>query len=166
MVRLLGLSDDLELAEAAEPILNPQPYDHPILGRFCANPVMRDLFEKDVEWNGLPAVLSLTRSSETSLDILAVAAVKLLQDQHVWQRRLQMAVIESYYEVWTDNWQDDDDPPKSPDEWISKMRVQTISIESEDKFSFWLEDGDLFHGHSLAAWGTFDAGFSDVELVG
>ncbi len=165
IVEYFGVVSDPALEAAADPILYPPDFIDPDLGQFKANDMLTDLFEKQHPWLGHDIGLSLSAMKREDLSVGAQIARQLLADPVGWQAKAEMTIQRDLYALWTDVWQQDR-PDLSPIAFAKAMQLQSISIESDGSFTFWLDDGDLFWGHSVLVAGDLKNGFSDAEIAG
>jgi hypothetical protein len=164
--KYLGPSTDAELSAKAEPILRPPPYHHPKLGRFVPDTRLPDMFEGQALWQGRQTKVVLMAGGSTTLDDRAETFLRLTSAQDQWAARSEDRIFEELYDVWNDNWRNDNQPKLVRKDWLARLRLQSIVVNEDGSFEFHYEDGDLFWGHAIMASGTFEDGVTHAEMWG
>jgi hypothetical protein len=108
--------------------------------------------------------LSCTRPDDTTA-VLA-AATRLFTEQEQWHRRIQAYTVEQLLPLKNDSWLDADEAEMSADEFLSKMRLESISVDESGDFTFWHDDGNLFWGHAIQISGDFTEGLTQADNAG
>jgi hypothetical protein len=65
-----------------------------------------------------------------------------------------------------ESWLGDDEEELSRVVFISRVTLQEITVDENGDFDFWLDDGDLFWGHTILVNGNIDRGLSDAGIHG
>lgn len=67
-----------------------------------------------------------------------------------------------------DDWTADDDEIHeiTKDEFAKRLEITTLSIESDNSFSIYFDDDDMFFGHCIIVEGTLTDGVQDAYLAG
>lgn len=154
----LGQSSDDELAALAEPILRPPPFVHPQLGQFKSMPELPSIFEGFAQWRGQKVQLALDADGGGTLDDRATTFLTLCDHADRWQAMVEDAIYEHLFEVWDDNWRDEAEPSLPRAAWLAKMRLVDVTVSENDEVTFEFDDGDLFWGHRISAFGSLEGG--------
>ncbi len=51
-------------------------------------------------------------------------------------------------------------------EFLSKMRLESISVDEYGDLTFWHNDGDLFWGHAIQISGNLSEGLKGADIPG
>lgn len=162
----LPTSEDEELRAIAAPLLNPPPFDDPVLGRFVPHARMPALYEQVADWLGQP--INLTLSTETLADLpdCAATAAVIINDAAHWQAAAEAMIVEKLYELWRDEWREEEDPVLDHADFLARLTRPALTTYSGGVFEFTWEDDDLFFGHCVMATGSLEEGFDDAGIAG
>jgi hypothetical protein len=139
-------------------------YTHDSLGKFLPISGLPDMVEGQGNWGERAVVLVLSREGGT-LDQAADWAMTFLGDRTKWVGELNEECYSAYYEIWRDNWADEGESLCKQD-WLSRLKVTRLEFSPERFFTVMHDDGDLFGGHSVVAWGSESEGVKSVSLFG
>lgn len=162
----LGQTGDAELAAIAEPMLRPAPFVHPRLGRFTPWERIPTIFEGKSSWRGQPVKLILESEGEGTLDDRAANMLTLLAESERWHAAVEARIIAELYDTWVENWRKEGEPLLSRPEWLSRMRLESITLSEQGGITFDFDDGDLFWGHTIQASGSQSEGITDASIYG
>jgi hypothetical protein len=68
--------------------------------------------------------------------------------------------------ILNENWLGEGEEELSAEQFKSKIKLESISIESDGNFEFWYEDDGLFGGHAIKVGGDFSDGPKDAGIEG
>lgn len=166
MRTLVGPAEDAEIAATAAPILDPPPYHHAMLGEFRPDKRFPAALEGHTTWLGRRVELVLNSEGAEAPEQLADTALTLLADQSGWQKRVEQAVYDELYPVWSDyDWRAEGDDP-TREQWLARLTLTAISIDEGGGFTFDFDDGKLFWGHYVFASGSLAEGVTDAQMAG
>jgi len=77
-----------------------------------------------------------------------------------------MTLVRELLNLKNSTWPDDDGRPITAEEFKARMRLDSITIESDASTTFWHDDGDLFYGHSIQVSIDADDHCSGVDIPG
>ena len=117
-------------------------------------------------WNGRTIDISLSCADPRDAEAVLEAASRLFKDQAGWQQRVQDYAVANLLELKNDSWLDDNETELSREEFLSKMTLESITIEEAGSFTFWHDDGDLFFGHSIEIDGDLENGLTNADIPG
>lgn len=159
-------AEDEELRAIAAPLLNPPPFDDPVLGRFVPHARMPALYEQVADWLGQP--LNLTLSTQTPADLpgCAATAVALINDAARWQAAAEAMIVESLYDLWLEEWREEEDPVLDQADFLARLTRPALTVYADGSFEFEWEDDGLFLGHCVMATGSLEEGFDDAGIAG
>lgn len=159
-------AEDEELRAIAAPLLNPPPYDDPVLGRFVPHARMPALYEQVAEWLGQPLNLTLSTQTPADLPDCAATAVALISDTARWQAAAEAMIVESLYDLWLEEWREEEDPVLDHADFLARLTRPALTVYADGSFEFEWEDDSLFLGHCVMATGTLEEGFDDAGIAG
>ncbi|MBW4438951.1 MAG: DUF2262 domain-containing protein [Pleurocapsa minor GSE-CHR-MK-17-07R] len=157
---------DDELQQVAADMLKPRTYEHPQLGVFTFN---RDSYcwENSLDWAGSAVTFSLNGDETPVPDTeLLQTAMTLFDQQAVWSQRVSEYAVQELLQLKNNVWLDEDEAPLTPQDFVARMKLVTISIDGGDSLGFWHDDGDLFWGHTILISGSLHDGPTDAEIAG
>lgn len=158
IVRYLGPRRDRGLTAAQVSWGKTRTLEDPRFGSFSY--VERiDTFEGKASWLGQSVILSLdAHNGEPPLG----RARALFDHAADWDARLRQAMIDYLLDLKNDNWLGDHEAEFTPDKFLARVTLETISVGAERFYEFYYNDGDLFSGHSIVV--TID-GDADHEVT-
>lgn len=158
-------SPDAELLAFAEELQKPVIVSTGRFGEVTLNHHVH-CFEGNVDWNGQPIEISFVVDDRSQLPEALKAAEALWDAQADWKRRVDEFAVHKLLPLKNDSWLEDDEPPLTPDQFKSRMKLQSISVHLDGSFEFWHHDGGLFWGHSIQIVGTLKNGLTEAGIPG
>jgi hypothetical protein len=152
---------DIELAEIANELQKPVVVHTDRFGPLALDRSI-NWFTGTANWNG--QVISLRIVPNENLDLteqLTIAEV-LFSDSVGWGEKVQQFALQEQLALAND-WQDEE---ITPEEFLQRMTLETIVINSNGHFEFWHDDGDLFWGHSIQISGSITTGLTTADIPG
>ncbi|OWA34034.1 hypothetical protein B9G55_17020 [Saccharibacillus sp. O16] len=73
---------------------------------------------------------------------------------------------EELLELKNDVWLDEEEEELSEEEFMSRMELESVTLEVEGRAAFWYADGDLFGGHTICVERNADRQFVSADLMG
>ncbi len=147
--------EDPALLAAADPILNPPPIVDPQFGTFTSDPSFPQWFKQKRDWLGreVNVTLELDYAGPPGPDApqQALATLHGVWDRREeWDTRIREAIAEEYYEVWLDNWRDENAPLIDRDTFKARFVLDDLSFAPDGSFNIMFGDDDLFWGHGMS----------------
>ncbi|WP_322905232.1 DUF2262 domain-containing protein [Paenibacillus campi] len=135
---------------------------HERLGTFMLDRRFNTL-RGQIEWLGETVGVSIDydENMQTQFDHL----IRLLDDAVKWDKRIRTFAAEELTELKNDSWLEEDEQEWSKANVSKQLSLQQISF-SEQEFTFWFDDGDLFWGHAVCVNNTVEDGPYDVSIMG
>lgn len=166
LISILDTPDDDELQTVLEKFKEPVEIIHPVFGTLVLDR-SADWFEGTLNWMGEPIRISVSLdegsgSVESSIKTLEA----LYANASDWSKRITDYAVSELLELKNDNWLMDDQEELTASDFISAMKLESITIYANDEFSFWHDDGDLFYGHSILISGSLSEGPNDADIPG
>ncbi len=140
--------------------------EHPVLGMMRYDPRFSD-------WNGIllddgkTAILSVSALDEASarqlLDQIA-AQLPLIPDRI---RAAKHYAASQLLTLKNESWPDiDDDTPLSPQQFVDRLTLDSLSFQDDFSQTLTFADGDLFYGHVVQVSLETDGQFSRAVIAG
>jgi len=167
VVEFLGHDDDPELARMAVDRKIPVVHEDPYFGELVLERAY-DWFKGDVKWRRSTVDL-MAVTDESGSPAAAFATARSLWDQpEAWTRRVEEFAVQELLPVKNENWLDEDEgeAPLTPQQFLRRMKLESIIANPDGSFEFWFDDGDLFLGHSIQVRGTLSEGPTDADIPG
>jgi hypothetical protein len=170
LVRVLGPSTDPEMLALEESLLHPIESHIFEFGTFKRQPEFGGV-EATIDWLGSPVVVSL----DADLDIDVAGNADTYRQLHAakqhWLDLAHEAIIRSLYKSaqdWHENaqFEIDENAKLTESDFLSRIRLESVSVSQNGQFGFGFEDGDVFAGHWIFLRGTLSGGFEEGELHG
>ncbi|WP_083651893.1 DUF2262 domain-containing protein [Photobacterium proteolyticum] len=163
--KIVGKSDDRELLALAAELQKPVTFEDELLGKFTLDRKV-DWFESETKWGRDKICLSLSTDDCTDEKASLEMAKKLWQDQESWSQKVVEFAVEELLELKNDSWLEEDEPEVTKDQFIEKMKLESITVYPDGEFEFWHHDGDLFWGHSIQISGSLSEGLTNADIPG
>ena len=118
------------------------------------------------QWRGQAVEVTFHATSAETLEPLLSTARALWGEQAQWESRVDTALCNELLESANDYAHDMDDPALSAEQFLARLRLESISFDGRGYFTFWFDDGDVFGGHVVEAWGSLASGIEHCVYEG
>lgn len=156
---------DAELNAISQELQKPVTYTDPEFGTLTLNRALH-CYDGEVVWEGRPARLSLFADDSGNIAGALLAARVLWENQTSWGMKVRNFAVGKLLPLKNESWLDDGEPELRPEDFLSRMRLESISIRPDGSFEFWHSDGDLFWGHSIQISGNLAEGPKHADIPG
>ena len=157
--------DDGDLERFAADLAIPVTVESKNLGCFTLDR-RAGWFEGDVRWGLRKVRLSLSPTDVSKPSNVIASAEKLWAQRKTLTRQACQVAAATLLEVKNGGWLDDGEQPMSEDQFMRKMKLESITIKEDGCFDFWFVDGNIFLGHSIEVRGDHKQGFFDASFHG
>jgi hypothetical protein len=161
----IGRDDDPELQQQLEELQKPKTFEAAPFGTFELDRRL-GWFAADVEWVGGEIELNLKTEDPVESESCLKIAQELWSQAVNWNSRINDYAVQELLSLKNDAWLGEEETEFSPQQFISKLTLQSISIDPGGEFEFWYDDGDLFWGHSILVSGDIERGPTDAGIHG
>ena len=93
-------------------------------------------------------------------------AKKLCKNLYSWIEKAKEYAVDELLDLKNDSWLEEEEEELTPEEFKSRMFLETISFYDDGDFDFWHNDGGLFRGHSIQLSGNLKRGFESADIPG
>ena len=93
-------------------------------------------------------------------------AISILQNHKDWDDYVKEKICEELLEVKNESWLDEDERPLTTKEFISKIYVESITINNTDEFQMCFNDGDIFWGHAITVESDLKRNIENIGIEG
>lgn len=114
-------------------------------------------------WLGETVRVSIEQSEEMQIQLNHLT--RLLDDAAKWDERIRNFAAEELTELKNDSWLEEDEEEWSEANFAKQLSLQEITF-TEEEFTFWFDDGDLFWGHTVYVSNTIEDGPYDASMGG
>jgi len=125
-----------------------------------------DWFEGRVNWNGQSVRVTFPTDEDQDISDALKVAEKLWDEQSSWKQQVDDYAVDELLSLKNQDWLDEDESPVTPEQFKSRMTLQSISIDRDGTIEFWHDDGDLFWGHSIMISGSLAEGLTQADIPG
>lgn len=165
LVDFLGEDSDAELQAQAQKLQEPVTFEDRQFGTFTLDRRV-DWYEAETHWMSKPVRLSFNADEPDKMGKSLATARQLWADESAWQQKIDRCALEHLLDLKNDNWLGEEETEVSPEEFAERMRIESISVQSDGSFEFWYDDGDLFWGHTIMVSGSLESGCTDAGIHG
>ncbi len=167
----LPRAEDAALLAAADAILNPPPIVDPQFGTFTSDTTFPQWFKQKREWQGreVSVTLMLDYAGPPGPDAPQQALANMRgvwEKREEWDARMREAIAEGYYQIWLDNWRDENEPVIDREAFKARFVLDDLSFAPDGSFSIMFSDGDLFWGHGMSVSYDPQTGALHAEMFG
>ena len=161
-------TDDIELFQIAARLTVPLKAATERFGMFTLNRNVSWYKSNDLcSWNGQPASLTLDCDDKDQLSGLSLgAAIRLWDDEVKWDAAVRASMVAELLTVKNESWLEEGQAELSEADFLSAVRLTSVSVDAYGGFDFWYDDGDLFYGHSINVTGSLSQGITEVAFHG
>ncbi len=161
----VGRADDPELQARLDELQKPKTFEDDRFGTFTFDRRVR-WYSARVDWAGEAIDLTLNAEEPCEIKSCLKIAQDLWSQEASWKTRIDDYAVQELLPLKNDAWLGDEETEFSPEEFKSKMTLQSISIYPDGNFDFWHDDGDLFWGHSIQVSGSLADGPTACDIPG
>lgn len=156
---------DEDLSRIVAKLKEPVTYVDPVLGAFDLDKRV-GWFQGRTNWEG--ATVDLFLEAEDPGEVAKAAKVMvILRDRSAeWSRRIVQFAVDELLPLKNESWLDEGEVEFGQKEFMQRMKLELISVDSHDSFSFSFNDGDLFLGHVIVVSGTLANGPESAGIHG
>lgn len=170
-IELLRIIDpvlnDPDLKKAVEDLQKPITYEDAQFGVFTLDRLV-NWYEAQTTWMGAATRLSLdseNRSGKFPQETVEQARI-LWKDAKRWNGEIQSYMLKELLDLKNDNWFEEGEKKLTPDDFLRRISLASVTVYSDGSFEFWYGDGDLFWGHSIMVSGSIEGGLDDAGIHG
>jgi hypothetical protein len=166
LVELIGKDDtDAELNQFALNLQQPVTFQDARFGTFTLDRRL-NWYGAKPSWGSNSIRLSYTTDDCEKIKGLLTETYLLWDSQESWSERIANYAVAKLLPLKNKAWLADDESELSADQFKSKMKLESISIQPNGKIEFWYEDGGLFWGHAIRVSGNLADGPDDAGIEG
>lgn len=166
LVEIVGPDNsDPELTRASQKLQEPVTFEDNQFGLFCLDRAITT-FEAATTWASMSMTLSLRVEKDLDAGAALETARALWSAQADWDQRIVERAVHNLLEIKNDCWLDEGEDEISREQFVARMRLETVSVAAGGRFDFWFADGDLFWGHSIRVSGNLAEGPARAEIFG
>lgn len=163
LVEIVGPTDDFELQQLSVKLQEPITFHDERFGVLTLDKRLNQ-YNADVTWNKCKITLSLETQNKNDYSSALACAKRLFDDEASWASRINNYAVEKLLgQTWLEV---EDELKLTRDEFLSLMKLSSISISPDGQFDFWHDDGDLFFGHTIQVSGNLDIGPIGIHTPG
>ena len=139
------------------------------LGTFTLNRQV-NWFEAEVDWLKTEVSITFDQEDEEEMKQSQNTAKALLDHAADWDRRVRECAADELLASandWNQEMEEDGETPTiTREQFMERMELEAIQVESDGSFQFWFADGDLFYGHSIWVSGDLENGPGEASIEG
>ena len=143
----------------------PKIYKDKVLGEFMLDERI-DQYVTKIEWPRGYITLSVENCEGKELDGVFATANKIVKAKNEWDKKIKEFAAVELMELKNDSWLDEDEAEITADQFVEKIKIETIDISLDNEFEFYLDDGDIFWGHTIIVSGNLEEGPQEAQIAG
>ncbi|MDR1315532.1 MAG: DUF2262 domain-containing protein [Spirochaetales bacterium] len=156
---------DNELENILKEQTKPVIYKDKTLGKFVLDKRF-DEYTGKIKWNNKRIKMAITKYTGEMLDKVFIAANEFIREQEMWDRRIKEFAANKLAKLKNTSWLEEDEEEITADEFIKKIKAESINISLKNKFEVYFDDGEIFWGHSIVVSGNFEKGPLRADIAG
>jgi len=162
LVELIGKdASDAELNQFALKLQQPVTFEDVKFGLFTLDRRL-NWYEAKTAWGSTNIRLSFPTDDREEIKKTLTQAYLLWDSRESWSERIANYAASKLLGLKNEAWLGKDETELSVEQFKSKTKLESISIESNGDFEFWFDDGDLFWGHAIRVCGNLSGGPKDA----
>lgn len=114
----------------------------------CTYNTALDWYEATITYQGAPLQIGLS-VQDADISVVLVRARGIVAHLPEYALRAAEYATAELLPLKNDAWREDDEQPLTAAEFQARMRLASITIESNLGAAFFYHDGDLFWGHTI-----------------
>ena len=159
-----------ELQAVWDQYSRPETVNDEILGMLTLNKEF-DMLEGYFDWKGVEVslIVEVDGDDRESWEPVCDAARKMLSEMEKWDSDMRAFAAEKLTSL-ANEWQDNDDEneaaPITEESFAERIVLTELAFSSEDFFTAYYSDDDMFWGHAIEVVGTLENGTECANIVG
>jgi hypothetical protein len=156
-----NVNEELEniLKEQTKPII----YADEILGEFALNKRF-NIYTGKTKWNNKAIELNIEKYNGKRLNEVFIVANELFKEQSIWDKKIKEFAADKLVKLKNKSWLEEGENEITKEQFIEKMKPESINISLKNKFEFCFDDGELFWGHGITVYGNLEKGPMKAEV--
>jgi hypothetical protein len=147
------------LKEQTKPII----YTDETLGEFTLNKRFNKYTGK-IKWNNKKIELDIEKYTGKRLNDVFIVANELIKEQSMWGKKINEFAVEKLLKLKNKSWLEEGEKEITAEQFIKKMKLESINVSLKNKFEFYFDDGELFWGHGITVYGNLEKGPLRAEV--
>lgn len=125
------------------------------------------MFQGEGEWNAQKAEILLDTDGhdDKRADKALTVFRRLQEDAAAWDKKARRYAAEQLLSCAIE-WQDEDEDELCADEFIRRIRIESVNVSQDGEFELYYDDGDIFAGHVIIVSGNMEKGLYDAQFAG
>ena len=156
---------DTELAAFAREQQRPVFHEDAALGRFELDRRL-NWFSRSMPWGTSSVKVNLATDDHGQISSALEAARALWMEQAGWSEKVGQFAATRLLDMKNDDWLAPGEVALSASDFAGRLRMESVVVEADGGYEFWLDDGGLFAGHSILVRGSVSDGLFDAEIAG
>ncbi len=156
---------DSELQNHLLELQKPIVFKDTVLGEFIFDRKY-GWYTSKVNWNGKTIELNINVEEPNDLQAGLILAHSLFENVTSWSQRISNYAVQELLPLKNDTWLEDDELELTSEDFLKRMKLESISLYLDGEFEFWHDDGDLFYGHSIQISGNIEEGPKSAKIPG
>lgn len=164
--KIIGPATDNDAEVFLVEQLKPVTFSDGTLGEFALNKLTNS-FEGKIVYNGESISISLRNENclDSAIKIYTQLDKMIMNAKTTASNNLLELANDWGYQAWIDDGNKEEDYVGLTElDFIDRLSLVDISIQSETDVSFWFNDGDIFLGHYITVDGNINSGFSEANI--
>ena len=144
----------------------PDALEHPAIGRFTLSQYSNALYERSIDWCGVPAKLSLAVDTMESLGAVLATASHIVETSALLDRQIAALLIKELLPDLNRERQASNAPLLSAERFLQTISLETIMVHADQTYEFIYQDGGLLWDHWIQVHGSIASGPTDIDTPG
>ena len=125
------------------------------------------MFQGEGDWNAQKAeiLLATDEHDDKRADKALTVFRRVQEDAAAWDKKARRYAAEQLLSCAIE-WQDEDEDELCADEFIRRIRIESVNVSQDGEFELYYDDGDIFAGHVIIVSGNMEKGLYDAQFAG
>ncbi len=156
---------DEELAAVSLELQKPIVHQDVKLGTLVLDREL-DWFDTKAQWGARMISLTIGAVDDQPPKVALEAALALFDESSAWERRVRGYAADELLALKNESWLDEDEHPVSRDQFLDRLKLESIGVDEDGGFEFGFDDGDLFWDHEILVSGDLNSGPTSASISG
>jgi hypothetical protein len=166
LIEILGPADaDEELTRRSIELQQPTTIEDEVFGTLVLDRRV-DWYETRATWGTTKVQLYVSPDEQGGLQSSLRTAKALWSDQAAWDRRVRDYAVQELLRLKNESWLEEGEAHVSPEQFRSRMTLESLTVYPDGEFEFMHDDGELFWGHAIQVCGDLVDGPNDADIPG
>ena len=163
VMKIVGRDDDRDLVRHAKKLKKVVKLEHDVFGKLRLDRSV-NVYQGKCAWNGRLIHVDFALDKNGDHESALAAGTKLWKKQKTIGAALLECSVKRLLALKNGSWLDGDEKKVTAAVFKARMKLRSVSVNPDGRFTFEFDDGDLFWGHRVSVSGSVKKGPTDASI--